>query len=248
MEWKAIVADDEAPAREELAYLLQQIEGVTDIELAKDGMELIKLVREKQPDIVFLDIEMPGLNGLQTAELISELGYRPKIVFCTAFDQYALEAFKVRAFHYILKPYDEDEIHAIFRELETYEHHEFRKPPAEKRALACGAVKLGIEINGCIKYLSPTEIVYISKEGKHALVHAKDKAYESGYTLQELEEKLAAFPFFRCHKSYLVNLDYAVELRAWINGAYNLIMDDSSGSSVPVSRNYIKELRLRLEI
>lgn len=242
MGWKILVVDDEAPAREELIYLLQNVVGVEQIVQAKNGMDAIKLTKEIEPDLIFLDIEMPGLTGLQAAEVILELDVHTKIIFCTAYDQYAIEAFKLRAFHYILKPYDETDIQDIFRELQHMRKSSVAKSPN------AAPIKLAVEVNGSTKYLSPKDIVYISKECKSVMVHSKDAAYGTNYTLHELEGKLESFCFFRSHKSYLVNLNHIVELKAWVNGAYNLMMDDTTKSSVPVSRNYVKELRLKLEI
>jgi two-component system response regulator LytT len=240
---KILIVDDETPAREELAYLLHNVEEVEQIFQAKNGMEAIKLTKEIEPDLIFLDIEMPGLTGLQTAEVIHELGVKSKVIFCTAYDQYAIEAFKLRAFHYLLKPYDEANIQGILQEIRLTEKS------STVHSQHAGPLKLAIDVNDSIKYLSPLEIIYISTEGKHVLIHAKDVIYKTNnYTLYELEGKLKSFSFFRSHKSYLVNLNHIVELKAWINGAYNLIMGDKSKSSVPVSRNYLRELRLKLEI
>jgi two-component system response regulator LytT len=240
---KILIVDDEAPAREELSYLLQNVEEVEQIFQAKSGMDAIKLTKELEPDLIFLDIEMPGLTGLQAAEVIQELGVKSKVIFCTAYDQYAIEAFKLRAFHYLLKPYDEVNIEGIVQEIQLTEKS------STVHSQHAGPLKLAIDVNGSIKYLSPLEIIYISTEGKHVLIHAKDEIYKTNnYTLYELEGKLKSFSFFRSHKSYLVNLNHVVELKAWINGAYNLMMGDKSKSSVPVSRNYLRELRLKLEI
>lgn len=238
---KILIVDDETPAREELSYLLQHVEGVEQILQAKSGMEAIKLTKEIEPDLIFLDIEMPGLTGLQAAEVIQELGVKSKIIFCTAYDQYAIEAFNLRAFHYLLKPYDEANIQGILKEIHMERSSAVISPQTAPH-------KLAIEVNGSIKYLSPLDIIFMSTEGKHVLIHAKDEIHKTNYTLHELEGKLKSFSFFRSHKSYLVNLNHIVELKAWMNGAYNLIMKDKSKSSIPVSRNYLRELRLKLEI
>ncbi|MGO4272915.1 LytR/AlgR family response regulator transcription factor [Paenibacillus sp. TAF58] len=238
---KILIVDDETPAREELSYLLQHAEGVEQILQAKSGMEAIKLTKEIEPDLIFLDIEMPGLTGLQAAEVIQELRVKSKIIFCTAYDQHAIEAFKLRAFHYLLKPYDEANIQGILKELQMERSSAVITPQT-------APLKLAIEVNGSIKYLSPLDIIFMSTEGKHVLIHAKDEIHKTNYTLYELEGKLKSFSFFRSHKSYLVNLNHIVELKAWMNGAYNLIMKDKPKSSIPVSRNYLRELRLKLEI
>ncbi|MDF2958803.1 MAG: two-component system response regulator [Paenibacillus sp.] len=245
MNWTVVVADDEAPAREELAYLLEQTGVVGHVVQAVGGMDAIKKVKEFSPDLLFLDMEMPDLSGLQVAQIVSELDQQVKIVFSTAYDQYAVEAFKLRAFHYILKPYDDEDVHTVLRALRDGQS---AGNPSAAKPQASSSVKLALEIEGGIKYVSPKDIVYISKEGKQVLVHTRRQAHPAAYTLQDLEQKLEPYGFFRCHKSYLVHLESIVELKSWVNGAYNLFMDDQDHSTVPVSRNYVKELRLKLEI
>lgn len=250
MGWNIVIADDEEPAREELIYLLESSEEVDKVTAATGGMDAIKKVKELAPDVLFLDMDMPDLNGLQVAEILAEMNPQVKIVFSTAYDQYAIHAFKLRAFHYMLKPYDEEDIAMVFREL--------RKIQPQNSAVAATAlsqsasiktsVKLALELDEGIRYVSPKDIMYISKEVKHVEVHLHDKAYIVSYTLSELEQKLEPYGFFRCHKSYLVNLAAISEMKTWVNGAYNLLMEDAGRSTIPVSRNYVKQLRLKLEI
>ncbi|MCZ8519279.1 MULTISPECIES: LytR/AlgR family response regulator transcription factor [Paenibacillus] len=243
MGYTVVIADDEAPAREELAYLTGQTPGVERVITASGGMEAIRRVQEERPDLLFLDMDMPDLSGRQVAELLADLQPGLRIVFSTAYDQYAVEAFRLRAFHYLLKPYDEEDVAGVFRELRK------TAAPLPYRAASSGSsVKLALEVEGGIKYVFPGEILYIGKEGKHVLVHSGGRAYPVAYTLQELEQKLGPHGFFRCHKSYLVRLAAITELKSWVNGAYDVRMDDEAGSTVPVSRNYVKELRYKLEI
>ncbi|MBD0378905.1 LytR/AlgR family response regulator transcription factor [Paenibacillus sedimenti] len=248
MGWNIVIADDEAPAREELVYLLEQFHDVDKVTHATCGMDAIKKVKEQTPDVLFLDMEMPDLNGLQIAEIVGEIQPQVKIVFSTAYDQYAVHAFKLRAFHYMLKPYDEEDLAIVFRELRKSQLETASVIPVNATTAGATSVKLALELEEGIKYVFPKDIVYISKEGKYVQVHIRDQAYDVTYTLSELEQKLEPFGFFRCHKSYLVNLGSIAELKSWVNGAYNLLMDDALRSSIPVSRNYVKMLRLKLEI
>jgi two-component system response regulator LytT len=247
MGWNVVIVDDEAPAREELAYLLEQIPDVERVTQAIGGMDAIRKVKEQAPDLLFLDMEMPDINGLQVAEIVSEMYPQLKIIFSTAYDHYAVHAFKLRAFHYMLKPYDEEDLNIIFRELRK-QRTETGYTAVVNPSAGMTSLKLALDVEESIKYVAPKDIVYISKEGKYVQVHIQDKSYAVAYTLFELEEKLKPFGFFRCHKSYLVNMASIIELRTWVNGAYNLLMEDSLKSSIPVSRNYVKELRLMLEI
>ncbi len=226
MGWNIVIADDEAPAREELVYLLEQFEDVDKVTPATGGMDAIKKVKEQAPDVLFLDMDMPDLNGLQVAEIVGEINPQVKIVFSTAYDQYAVHAFKLRAFHYMLKPYDEEDLAIVFRELSKIRMQNGSGVLVHPSS-GMTSVKLALELDEGITYVSPKDIMYISKEVKHVQVHLHDKAYNVSYTLLELEQKLEPFGFFRCHKSYLVNLASIVEMKTWVNGAYNLLMDDA---------------------
>jgi two-component system, LytTR family, response regulator LytT len=255
MAWRVLVVDDEHLAREELVYMLGQIPAFEVIGTAATGMEAIKKTKELKPEFVFLDIQLPDLTGLQAAELIRELDFDVKIVFITAYDQFAVEAFKLRAFHYLLKPYDTEDLEQVVLSYSQEAKHgnketkqDSQKSSGENLQKGDYKPRLAIEIDSDIKYLPPEEIVYIDKEGRRIRVHTDKEQFDAQYTLHELEEKLSPFSFFRTHKSYLVNLKYIKELHPWFNGSYNVYMNDARQSVVPVSRNYVKELRARLEL
>jgi two-component system, LytTR family, response regulator LytT len=241
MKIRVLIVDDEQPAREELAFMLGEISTVELIDEAASGMEAIKKAKEFKPDLIFLDIQLPDLTGLQVAELINEYEFPVQIVFLTAYDHFAIEAFKLRAFHYLLKPYDLEDIIQVF---DTYssllKENQLKKDQAKH--------KLAIETQKGFIYLSPKEIFFIEKQGREVIIHTKTEKITATYTLNELLEKLEPFSFFRTHKSYLVNLEHIKELRAWFSGSYNLIMHNKEQSEVPVSRNYVKDLRVRIEL
>jgi two-component system, LytTR family, response regulator LytT len=242
MNYRVLIVDDELPAREELSYMLGDIPTVDLIGEADTGMDAVKKVKELKPDLVFLDIQLPDLTGLQVAELIREFNFPVQIVFLTAYDHFAIEAFKLRAFHYILKPYDMEDLIRVFDALSERwkENHPTKNTPS--------APKLAIETENGIIYLPPKEIYFIEKQGREAVIHTEKEKIEANFTLNQLIEKLEPFSFFRTHKSYLVNLEHVKELRTWFNGSYNIIMRDAMQSEVPVSRNYVKALRVRLEL
>lgn len=244
MTWQVLIVDDEPLAREELAYTIGQVPKLKLAGEASSGMEAIKKAKDLKVDFVFLDIQLPDLTGLQVAELLRELQLDTEIVFVTAYDQYAVEAFKHRAFHYILKPYDTED---FVQMVNSYERSLNRKK-APAAVASDYKPRLAVETGDEVIYLPPGEIVYIAKEGRAVSIYTLKNKYEAHYTLQQLEEKLQSYSFFRTHKSYLVNLDYVKELRHWFNGAVNLHLNDQNGTVVPVSRNYVKELRLKLEL
>ncbi|HJV44633.1 MAG TPA: LytTR family DNA-binding domain-containing protein [Bacillota bacterium] len=242
MTYRILIVDDEEPAREELAYMLSKQKEVDIVIQAATGMEALRRVKEHSPDLVFLDIDLPDLKGLQVAQILAELDSTSKIVFVTAYDQYAVEAFKLRAFHYILKPYDDDDLNLVFSQLD-------KEPKPVPSTFGCSS-KLAVEMDGAIKYLVPKDIIFISKnkEDKSVSIFTTSGMYEANYTLQELEKKLTIHSFFRVHKSFLVNLDFVLELQPFYHSTYNLHLNDPTRTIVPVSRNYVKELRKRLEL
>jgi two-component system, LytTR family, response regulator LytT len=241
VKWRTLIVDDELPAREELAFLLSHDPRVEVIGQASTGMEAVKKTKEFTPDLILLDIQLPDFSGLHVAQIVSELGIETTIVFITAYNQYAIEAFKLRAFHYLLKPYDEEDLAQVIHLLGKKE---------KKKETNYTTPKLAIETETGVKYLFPKEIVYISKnkDDKNVTIHTRDKQYVAAYTLQELSEKLSPFSFFRVHKSYLVNLEFVEELQTFFHGTFNLHLADIGETIVPVSRNYVKELRQRLEL
>jgi two-component system, LytTR family, response regulator LytT len=241
MKIRVLIVDDEKPAREELAYMLGEINDIELLGEAATGMEAVKKTKELKPDLLFLDIGLPDLSGLQVAELLKEFDFSIQIVFLTAYDQFAIEAFKLRAFHYLLKPYDSEDLVEVLDAFKTLQQENQLKTDHSRN-------KLAIETENGITYLSPKEIYFIEKQGREVIIHTRAEQIKATFTLNDLFEKLEMFSFFRTHKSYLVNLDYIKELRAWFSGSYNLIMEDAKQSEVPVSRNYVKELRNRIEL
>lgn len=238
---RVLIVDDEQPAREELAFMLGEISNIELIGEASTGMEAIKKAKELKPELMFLDIQLPDLNGLQVAELINEFEFHIQIVFLTAYDHFAIEAFKLRAFHYLLKPYDLDDLTLVFN---TYSNmlkeNQLRNNQTKN--------KLAIETEQGFIYLQPKDIFFIEKDGREVIIHTETEKIKALFTLNELLEKLEAYSFFRTHKSFLVNLEHIKELRAWFSGSYNLIMNNREQSEVPVSRNYVKDLRVRIEL
>lgn len=238
---RVFIVDDEQPAREELAFMLGEISGIELIGEAASGMDAVKKAKELKPEVMFLDIQLPDLTGLQVAELLNEFDFTIQIVFLTAYDHFAIEAFRLRAFHYLLKPYDLEDLTAVF---DRYSNQ------LKESQLTSGQTKskLAIETEKGILYLSPGEIYFIEKQGREAIIHTKTEKIKALFTLNELFEKLERFSFFRTHKSYLVNLEHIKELRTWFSGSYNLIMNNQEQSEVPVSRNYVKSLREKVEL
>ena len=245
-----LVVDDEAPARDELVYLLERIPEVHVVDTAKNGREALEKIQTLKPEVVFLDIQMPDMSGLTVCrELIAHLRPEelPFIIFATAFDQHALEAFEVNAMDYVLKPFDEERIQASIEKVKRLSKGNLPNLEPLNRILTLlekpARAKLPVEDNERIILLDPQEIVYCSINDRQVLIKTKNNAYNTNYHLGELEHRLG---FCRTHKSYIINPEMVREVIPWFNGTYNLIMDDDAGSTVPVSRTYLKEVRTTL--
>lgn len=238
---KTLIVDDELYSRDELKHLLQAFPFIQIAGEAESGEAAIMKSLQLQPDVVFLDVEMPRMNGMEAAKALRELKKSPLIVFATAYPQFAAEAFRYDAVDYLLKPYDEEQlketVERIAKKLSTSKETDTGKP----------AGKLAVEADGEIFYLEPKEILYTFRDDKLTRIVTKTGEFNTKIPLKDLENRLHTFNFFRIHKSYLVNLEYVTRLTPWFNGAYQLQIEGRD-EMLSVSRNYVKGLRARLEI
>jgi two-component system response regulator LytT len=245
---KVMIAEDERLAREELSYLLQQEDDLELLPSAVNGSELLELARAWEPQVVFLDVQMPEMDGIQAARMLKAAPRPPLIVFTTAYEDYAVEAFVLSAIDYLLKPYSHLRLKETLQRIRA-KLAETPFPPAaaapRKGPSAQGGKwnKLLVEDGEKHVLVDPESILYAVREDKVIRLHTvAGQCLTTKFTLQELEEKLESFSFFRPHRSYLVNLNLIDELVPWFNGAYNLVLKDSKRTSIPVSREAAKEL------
>ncbi|MCR1288043.1 LytTR family DNA-binding domain-containing protein [Alkalihalobacillus clausii] len=238
---RTLVADDEKYSREELLYLLGFFPQIEVVGEAASGHETAAKMMELQPDLLFLDIEMPEMDGTEIAAIAKQMKQPPFIVFATAYPQFAVEAFQLQAKGYLIKPIDETRLAETIAQVEDMlaltAERERTKPPA----------KLAVEGDDAIHFLEPESIAYAYRDEKSTKVITATGAYETRLTLKELETRLAPYSFFRVHKSYLVNTACITEMNAWFNGAYQLKLKGID-DHIPVSRNYVKPLRSQIEL
>jgi two-component system response regulator LytT len=252
-----LIVDDEQLARDELAFLLKSVDDVEIVAQGKNGVEAVSLIKEHEPDLVFLDVQMPGLDGFGVIKkLVAQKVPMPQIVFATAFDQYAVKAFEVNALDYILKPFDKKRIaHTVQKAIKNIKEQEEEAAPNTASRLE-SLVKL-LEA----KQPQPRAKVLIRSAGRMILVDQRDICYasiEDGVitvytssiegesncrTLEELADSLDANLFWRAHRSYLVNINRIKEVVPWFKSSYQLRMDDKKQAEVPVSRAQTKRLR-----
>jgi two-component system LytT family response regulator len=244
MAMRILIVDDEAPARERLKRYLTHVEGVEVIGEAKDGAEAVEIIEAQSPELVLLDVQMPGLDGFGVVEALDD---PPAIIFVTAYDQYAIRAFEVHALDYLLKPYSRDRLaKAIHRARKTLDEGEDLR--AQLRPLLEGLAaegryltRLAVRDRECIRVLDADEIDWIGIENEQVMVHSGEQTYPIRRTLTELEARLDPRRFFRAHRSAIVNLDRVQEVIPWFKGSHILRL--TTGAEVDLSRAQARALR-----
>ncbi|HTG01221.1 MAG TPA: LytTR family DNA-binding domain-containing protein [Nitrospirota bacterium] len=245
---KVCIIDDEAPSRRELKYLLSQIDGVEVAGEASTGAAGLKSICETDADVAFLDIQMPGLNGLEVSRILSEMTRRPLVIFTTAFQNYAVEAFEVEAFDYILKPYSQERVRKAIAKVENFlsrpalKAADLLRNPAGTAGTAAGK-RISLIKGEKIIPTQPDKILFVRCHDGELSVHTTEGKFKAKATLQELEQKLSSFGFIRTHRSFLANINHVSEVVPWFNGSYKLIMDDKEKTEVLVSRYNAKDLK-----
>ncbi len=243
---KVFIVDDEPLARDELKYLLIQSKQVEIVGEAESFEDAIIHIPNQKPDLAFLDIELGDDNGLQLAQQLHALDSTLNIVFATAYDEYAFQAFELNALDYILKPFDENQIRRMLDKINKVQ--KIGKKDHQSSATLSGHKmrKIAVQADDRIILIDSTTIMFAeSSEGK-CTIKTTENEYKINETLIMLEKKLNLGPFIRVHRSFIVNIDHITEIQPWFNSTYNLIMKD--GSQVPVSRTYVKELKSLLEL
>src|ERR1700675_2312293 len=254
MPLSAVIVDDEQLARDELAYLLKGAGDVDVVAQGKNGVEAVSLIREHNPDLVFLDVQMPGLDGFGVIKkLLDRKVPLPQIVFATAFDQYAVKAFEVNAVDYLLKPFDQKRVaQSVQRAIaqQGSEELQARKIDSIVRMLQAPkqrTSKILLKAVGRMFLEEQREICYASiEDGVITVVTAGASGMEGHSncrTLEELLDSLDPGLFWRAHRSYLVNINRIREVVPWFKSSYQLRMDDKKQSEIPVSRAQTKRRR-----
>jgi two-component system LytT family response regulator/two-component system response regulator LytT len=248
---RTLIVDDEQLARDRLAGFLSGLAGVDVVGQAENGVRALELIEQDRPDLVFLDVQMPGMDGFEVLKALRTPS--PAVVFATAYDEYAIRAFEVGAVDYLLKPFArarvEEAVTRVRGRLATA-----RPGPDLESVLRMleerskiYVTQIPVVANKRILILPVTDVLWFGVEYRLVYAHTKDRAYMTNYTLRELEERLDPAVFFRAHKSSLVSLQQVKEIVAWFGGRYKLVMRDNGGSEVALSRTQARVLRSRLK-
>ena len=257
MPLSALIVDDEQLARDELAYLLKSLDDVQVVAQGKNGVEAVNLIKEHAPDLVFLDVQMPGLDGFGVLKkLMDKKVSLPQIVFATAFDQYAVKAFEVNAVDYLLKPFDKKRVALSVQKARknlsggASAQNEaldslVKMLEAKKPAAAPPVTKIMLRAAGRMILVDQKEVCFASiEDGVITVVtHSGIEGQSNCRTLEELADSLDPNLFWRTHRSYLVNINRIREVVPWFKSSYQIKVDDRKQSEIPVSRAQTKRLR-----
>lgn len=248
-----LITDDETPARSELRYILEDLAPEATIYEATNGQEALDLIEREPVDIVFLDINMPSMDGLTAAATIVDGPEPPLIVFATAYDEHALQAFELAALDYVVKPFDE---RRLAQTMERVRQALGKRATLAQRQAALreylfqaapdgGLTKLwGQRENESRVLVDYQNVLWAVAEAKKVYIQtAAGERLLVRHTLKELEERLGGHNFARVHKGYLVNLDHVAEVEPWFSGTYVVRMADGAGTEIPMSRRYAAHLK-----
>jgi len=254
-----LIIDDEKPAREELAFLLKGFPDINLVAQGKNGVDAVNLIKEHTPDLVFLDVHMPGLDGFGVLKKLVEKKMKvPHVVFATAFDTYAVQAFDVNAVDYVLKPFDKARIaKAIQRarreiESDTSPAERLEKlvsrldsgQTAPAKSAPTPAAKILVKSQQRLLLVDAEDMIWASIAEGSITVMAREMEGSSNYrTLEEMHAALDSEIFWRPHRSFLVNIHHIKEVVPWFKSSYMIKMDDKKHTEIPVSRQQTKRLR-----
>jgi two-component system LytT family response regulator/two-component system response regulator LytT len=244
-----IVVDDEQLACDELVYLLKDFPEIEVIATGSNGLEAIDLIQKLEPELVFLDVHMPGLDGIGVVRRLREMEIEPPhFIFATAYDQYAVEAFRLEAMDYLLKPLEKGRLaETIERARRTIQE---KKAPAEppaapsKAAMAPQRTKLLVRAQSRHFIVDANDLIYATIDnGLISLVTTGLEGQSTYRTIEDLQANLDRDLFWRVHRSYLVNINRIKEVVPWFKSSYQLRMDDKKHTEIPVSRVQTRRLR-----
>jgi two-component system response regulator LytT len=251
----AVVADDEQLARDELCFLLGQLAGVEVVGQAANGVEALDEIARHTPDVAFLDVQMPGLTGFEVARRLMERGTGPSVIFVTAFDQRAIEAFEVNAVDYVLKPVDSTRLEtALSRARRRRGENDPLAGQLDRLVRMMAGQKdrrdqVAVRVNDRFVLIRADDIIHASLvEDSINIVTNQVSGTSNDRTLEELHARLDPEVFWRVHRSHLVNINKVKEIVPWFSRNYILRMTDAKATEIPVSRSQTRRLREYLKL
>lgn len=252
----AIIVDDEQLASEELVFLLKDFPEIEVLATGRNGLEALGLIEKLEPDIAFLDVQMPGLDGLGVVRKLRERqpDFLPYFIFSTAFEQYAVEAFRLEALDYVLKPVDKNRLaETIDRALRSVQERNAQERNSEDESLASKSPaphsKLLVRSGARNLIVDASDLIYATIDnGVITLVTATVEGQSNYKTLEDLQANLDPDTFWRAHRSFVVNIHQIREVVPWFKSGYQIRMGDKKNSEIPVSRVQTRRLRELLKL
>jgi len=254
-ELRTVVVDDEQLAREELCFLLGELDGVEVVAQAGNGIEALRVIEEHTPDLVMLDVQMPGLSGFEVAKRLVRGGMESQIVFVTAYDQHAIEAFEVNAVDYLLKPVEPARLDTAVQRVRR--RHVEAQPLNDQLQRIVELVErrqsrreqVAVKVGERFLLVQTEEIIFASMADESINIVTSHVAGSCNYrTLDELQARLDPATFWRVHRSHLVNINKIKEIVPWFSRNYILRMKDAKATEIPVSRSQTRRLRDYLKL
>jgi two-component system LytT family response regulator/two-component system response regulator LytT len=252
---KTMIVEDEKLAREELKYLIDKESDFEVVYEAGDGKKALEILNSKQVDLIFLDIKIPGLSGIEIARILKEKEHSPYVIFTTAYDEYAVEAFQLAAVDYLLKPISDqrfkESLKKIKKEINEGSNFNqqlenlFTRINSQNKDKSLN--KIAVMEKDYYLMLDFKDVYYFATQDKKVWAHCHKKSYMTGFQLKELEEMLPE-QFFRIHKSYIVNLKHIKAVIPWFKGKYQVLMEDYSEHKIPVSRSKVDQINKLLNL
>lgn len=244
---RTLIVDDESLARERIRDMISSDREIEIIAECVNGREAIEAIQKHSPDLVFLDVEMPGIDGFGVLEALPP-GQIPTVIFVTAYDQYAVRAFEVYALDYLLKPFDQERFDKAIERAKTHISSERNEVLSQRILRALEEIKtkpvhlerLVIKMNGHVFFIKAEEIDWLEAEGNYVRLHAGKESYLLRDTISALESQLDSKKFIRIHRSAIVNIDRITELQPWFHGEYRIIL--RQGVELTLSRTYREKL------
>jgi DNA-binding LytR/AlgR family response regulator len=248
---KSLITDDERLARERLKEFLSNELDIEIIGEAKNGLEAVELIKKLKPDLIFLDIQMPGINGFEVLNKLDEI---PLVIFVTAYDEYAIKAFEVNAIDYLLKPFSKIRFSKAIEKVKEYYKNKLEFNDKIKELLKIVNTeqkkyleKVPVKDREKIKLIDAKEIIWIDVKNKIVSLHTETGRLFVDFTMEEFQEKLNPEIFFRAHRQSIVNLNYISELQSWFAGKYKMILKDKNKTELTLSRSQVKKLKKKLK-
>lgn len=241
---RAFLVDDEPLARDEFSYLLRKSKQVEIVGESDSIEETLEFIQQNQIDVIFIDIQLAEESGLDLAYKLLNLENCPMVVFSTAYDEFALQAFELNAVDYILKPYEEERVFKTIEKVRKLKENQSVKKTITKKSpsrFVERSEKLAITVEEKIVLVNINEINYVGTIDGKTVIVTNNQKYQISEPLVNIEKKIQHPSFVRVHRSFLVNINTISEIEPWFHSTYNLIMSD--GSKVPVSRTFTKDLK-----